>query len=106
MNQTLMWDILIAIAGPAENGEPNGLVIFNIAERQHAEQGGMSKRRSDKVMSYLESKRKEEDGRSRANMPWRKEDDFLLLDCCISLHIFPPIYRWCCDLGYLILSSD
>lgn len=54
------------IAGPAENDEPNGLVIFNIAEREHVEQGGTSKSRCDKV---LKSKRKEIDGKSRANMP-------------------------------------
>lgn len=92
------------VAGPAENGEPAGLVIFNIAEREYAVKGGTSKKRSNKVKSYLESKRKEADGRSRENMRWKKEDSFLLLDCCISLHIFPQVCWWCCDLGYLSLS--
>lgn len=66
-------------------------VVLNIAEREHVEQSGTSKSRCDKAMSCLKSKRNEVDGRSRANMPWRKEDDFQLLDCCISLHVFPQI---------------
>lgn len=56
------------ISALAENGEPNGLVIFNTAEREHTEKGGTSKR-SDKVINYLETKRKEVGDRRRATMP-------------------------------------
>lgn len=57
------------IAGPAGNGEPNGLVILKSShrkKREHAEQCGTREtKRNDKVTSYLGSKRKEVAGRSQ-----------------------------------------